>query len=66
MARFDCTSAEQARAILHAWDHCCGWCDDRCPLKTPEGWRCGYLAERAEAYLKRHGTDDAKTSAPSA
>lgn len=42
---------EQAEAIIKAWNEC-STCSE-CKLNTPEGWRCSYLKEQAEKYLRR-------------
>lgn len=55
MSRFFIKSVEQAQAILAAYKRC-GSCSE-CPLDTPEGWRCSYLAEQAERYLEKHCDD---------
>ena len=52
MQNFVIRNAEQARAIIDAYNRCPG-CSD-CPLSTPEGWRCSYLVEQARKYLSRH------------
>lgn len=54
MSTFQITSTDQAEAIRLAY-HRCGSCDE-CPPHTPEGWRGGYLYERATAYLESHRT----------
>lgn len=64
MAKFCIRSVEQALDIVKAWERC-DVCY-RCPLSTPEGWRCGYLHDRALAYLKRHGVKPDGTKSPSA
>lgn len=43
---------EQAKAIVTAYERCCGC--DRCPLSTAEGWRCSYLYDCAVRYIERH------------
>ena len=41
---------EQAEKIIEAWKNC-SICNE-CPLNSPEGWRCSYIKEQAEKYLK--------------
>ena len=53
VSRFFIRDMEQARAILNAYQRCAG-CSE-CPLDTPEGWRCSYMAEQAEKYIENHG-----------
>ena len=52
MKDFEIRGTEHAKTIVNAYEHCrnCG----ECPLNSPEGWRCGYLYERAQEYLRRH------------
>lgn len=50
---------EQARAIITAYERCSSC--DRCPLHTPEGWRCSYLYDCAVKYIERHAEEAAKT-----
>jgi hypothetical protein len=42
---------EQAEEIISAYEHCSNCAN--CPLDNPEGWRCGYLYDRAKAHLSR-------------
>ena len=41
MSNYYIRSLQHALDIIAAYEHC-GSCD-RCPLSTPEGWRCSYL-----------------------
>lgn len=43
---------EQAEAIIKAWEEC-RICSE-CKLNSPEGWRCSYIKEQAEKYLKEN------------
>lgn len=54
MSHFEIRDAAQAAAIIRAYNSCRG-CSN-CPLNTPEGWRCGYLYERAMDYMARGKT----------
>lgn len=56
MSKFYVRDEEQARFIVRAYDKC-GVCAD-CPLHVPEGWRCGHLYDRAQAYLASHELAD--------
>ena len=64
MSTFHIRDLEQARAIVNAYERC-GSCD-RCPLDTPEGWRCGYLHDVATRYIERHANDAKTRETPSA
>ena len=46
MSNYYIRSLQHALDIIAAYEHC-GSCD-RCPLSTPEGWRCSYLYGRRE------------------
>lgn len=43
---------EQAKKIIKAWNNC-RICSE-CKLNSPEGWKCSYIKEQAEKYLKEH------------
>jgi len=60
MSNYYIRSLQHALDIIAAYEHC-GSCD-RCPLSTPEGWRCSYLYDCALRYIERHKQDAAKTS----
>lgn len=64
MQHYYIRSVEHAKAIVAAWERC-GSCD-RCPLSTPEGWKCGYLHDCALEYLRRHGDGPKPSETPSA
>lgn len=59
MSNYYIRSLQHALDIIAAYEHC-GSCD-RCPLSTPEGWRCSYLYDCALRYIERHKQDTAKT-----
>ena len=52
MQKFEIRDAAHAKTIINVYEHCRN-CSG-CPLNSPEGWRCGYLYERAREYLDRH------------
>lgn len=60
MSNYYIRSLRHALDIIAAYEHC-GSCD-RCPLSTPEGWRCSYLYDCALRYIERHKQDTTKTS----
>lgn len=52
MSSYYIRDLEQARAIIAAYERCSSC--DRCPLHTPEGWRCSYLYDCAVRYIEHH------------
>lgn len=56
MSKFFIRDEEQARAIIRAYENC-SVCSS-CPLNTPEGWRCSYLCQQAENYIRQHTAEN--------
>lgn len=52
MSELHIKTREQAEAIIKAWGEC-RTCSE-CKLNSHEGWRCRYIKEQAEKYLKKH------------
>lgn len=63
MSTYYIRGLEQAKAIIAAYERCSSC--DRCPLCTPEGWRCSYLYDCAVNYIERHGVKPDGTKSPS-
>lgn len=55
MSTYYIRDLEQAKAIIAAYERCSSC--DRCPLCTPEGWRCSYLYDCAVNYIERHDVE---------